>query len=46
VGAALPFVLRLLRIDPAVASAPFITSVGDVISLLLYFFTARALLQL
>src|SRR5690554_6130253 len=46
VGAALPFVLRLLRIDSAVASAPFITSVGDVISLLLYFFTARALLQL
>ncbi|HEY8532044.1 MAG TPA: magnesium transporter [Limnochorda sp.] len=46
VGAGLPFLLRVLRIDPAVASAPFITSVGDVISLILYFFTARALLNL
>lgn len=46
VGTGLPFLLRALGIDPAVASAPFITSVGDVVSLTLYFLTARALLHL
>ncbi|BAS26633.1 magnesium transporter [Limnochorda pilosa] len=46
VGTMLPFLLRTLRIDPAVASAPFITSIGDVVGLVLYFWTARVLLHL
>ena len=33
----LPFVLTILRLDPALASGPFITSVVDVVGLLIYF---------
>lgn len=39
----LPFFFRLIRIDPAVASAPLITTIGDAIGLLLYFNIARYL---
>src|SRR5690606_33858161 len=42
-GTLLPFVLRALRVDPAVASAPLITTIGDAASLLLYFNVARIL---
>jgi magnesium transporter len=39
----LPFLFRLMRIDPAVASAPLITTIGDAVGLLLYFNIARYL---
>ncbi|MGB9887104.1 MAG: magnesium transporter [Moorellales bacterium] len=39
----LPFLFRLIRIDPAVASAPLITTIGDAVGLLLYFNIARYL---
>jgi magnesium transporter len=43
-GTLLPFVLVRLRMDPAVASSPLITSVSDVTGLIIYFLIARAIL--
>lgn len=45
-GMTLPFVLTRLRLDPATASAPLITSVVDVIGIVIYFGVATAILQL
>lgn len=44
VGALLPLVLSRVNIDPAVASSPLITTVVDVIGLLIYFWFAVAIL--
>ena len=44
-GALLPFALRRLRIDPAVASNPLITSIMDVLGLVVYFAVAVAVLS-
>ncbi|MFQ3610028.1 MAG: magnesium transporter [Fimbriimonadales bacterium] len=41
VGASLPLIARRLNIDPAVMSAPFITTIVDATGLLLYFTLAR-----
>jgi len=41
VGAMLPFAAKRLKIDPAVMSGPFITTVIDILGLLLYFEVAR-----
>ena len=46
VAAILPLVLRKLRVDPAVVSAPFITTLVDGTGLFLYFTVARRLLGL
>jgi magnesium transporter len=46
VGSMLPLVLRKLRIDPAVVSAPFITTLVDGTGLVIYFEVARRLLKL
>jgi magnesium transporter len=46
VAAILPLVLHRLRIDPAVVSAPFITTLVDGTGLFLYFTVARLLLGL
>lgn len=43
-GAVLPFVLMRLKMDPAVASSPLITSVSDVTGLVIYFWIARAIM--
>lgn len=45
VGAGLPFVLSALRQDPAVASGPLVTTVMDILGLLIYFGWASALLR-
>lgn len=45
-GSALPFLFRLLRLDPALMSAPFITTAVDVLGVLIYFSLARLILQL
>lgn len=42
-GAVMPFLFRSLRIDPAVASGPLITTLGDVAGLFIYFSVARLL---
>jgi magnesium transporter len=45
-GSTLPFLFRLLRLDPALMSAPFITTAVDVLGVLIYFNVARLILQL
>ncbi|MFQ3224934.1 MAG: magnesium transporter [Lentimonas sp.] len=43
-GALLPFVLSRLKVDPAAASSPLITSIMDVLGLLIYFSIAVVVL--
>ncbi|MEX2598955.1 MAG: magnesium transporter [Dehalococcoidia bacterium] len=45
VGGGLPFLFRLVRVDPAVASAPLVTTVMDVFGVVAYFLIANALLR-
>ncbi|MEM9266298.1 MAG: magnesium transporter [Cyanobacteria bacterium P01_F01_bin.13] len=45
-GAALPFLFQHLGFDPALMSAPFITTVVDVFGVLIYLNLARQVLQL
>ena len=44
VGAALPMVAKAVKLDPAVMASPFITSIVDALSLLVYFMFAKMLL--
>ncbi len=44
VGAALPLLAKAVKLDPAVMASPFITSIVDALSLLVYFLFARLLL--
>ena len=46
VGALLPLVARRVGVDPAVMSAPFITTLVDASGLVVYFLIARAVLGL
>ncbi|MBE9170166.1 magnesium transporter [Pleurocapsales cyanobacterium LEGE 06147] len=45
-GSALPFLFRSLGLDPALMSAPFITTAVDVIGVLIYFNIAKLILRL
>ena len=45
IGGGLPFLLSWLRLDPAIASGPLITSVADVAGLLIYFSIATYFLR-
>ncbi len=45
-GMLLPFILQRLNMDPATASTPLITSVADVLGILIYFSIASAILTL
>ncbi len=45
-GAMIPLVLKRLRLDPAVTSAPLIASMMDILSVVIYFGTAMAFLRL
>ncbi|NRK74388.1 magnesium transporter, partial [Salmonella enterica subsp. enterica serovar Typhi] len=36
-GAIIPLIMHKFNIDPAVASGPFITTINDIISILIYF---------
>lgn len=46
VGTSLPFILSRLRLDPATASAPLITSIADAAGVVTYFALASAVLNL
>ncbi len=46
IGAALPIAFQTLKIDPAVASAPFISSVLDIVGQVIYFLIALAVLSI
>lgn len=45
-GSALPFLFRSLGLDPALMSAPFITTAVDVLGVLIYFNMAKLILNL
>lgn len=45
-GSALPFLFKALKFDPALMSAPFITTAVDVLGVLIYLMIARWILQL
>lgn len=44
-GALIPLFMHKMNIDPAVASGPFITTINDIISVLIYFGMATALMS-
>lgn len=46
VGSMMPLAARFFGIDPAVASAPFVTTIVDATGLLVYFLIARVVLNL
>jgi magnesium transporter len=46
VGAMLPMFLRLIRLDPAVCSAPFVATLVDVTGIVIFFNVARHILHL
>jgi magnesium transporter len=45
-GSALPFLFRSFKLDPALMSAPFITTAVDVLGVLIYFKIAKLILNL
>lgn len=45
IGATIPVAINKLKIDPAVASGPFITTLNDIISLMIYFSIATTLID-
>jgi magnesium transporter len=44
-GTLVPLLVNAIKIDPAVASGPFITTINDILSLLIYFSLASALMS-
>ena len=44
VGCALPMIAKVLKLDPAVMASPFISTIVDALSLLVYFMFAKSLL--
>lgn len=45
IGTLLPFILSILKFDPATASAPLITSLSDISGVLIYFLIATLILS-
>lgn len=45
VGSMIPLVMNKLNIDPAVASGPFITTINDIVSMLIYFGLATSFMS-
>ncbi len=46
IGAVLPMFAKAVKLDPAVMASPFITTIVDALSLLVYFLFAQSILQL
>ena len=44
VGTLIPMFFRRIRVDPAVATGPFVTTAIDVLGIFIYFFLAKILL--
>jgi magnesium transporter len=44
IGMSLPFLLSQLKLDPATASAPLVTSIADIVGVLLYLYIAVTIL--
>lgn len=45
IGSIVPLIINKLKFDPAIASGPFITTINDIIGLLIYFTIAKSLLD-
>lgn len=45
VGAVIPLFINKLKLDPAIASGPFITTINDIIGLFIYFSIATSLMS-
>lgn len=45
IGSVIPLIINKLKFDPAVASGPFITTLNDIIGLLIYFSIATYLME-
>lgn len=45
IGTVIPLLINKLKLDPAIASGPFITTINDIVSLLIYFTIATSFLQ-
>ncbi len=45
IGATVPLAINKLKLDPAIASGPFITTVNDILGLLIYFTIATSLME-
>ena len=45
-GALIPIIFKQIKIDPAVASGPFITTINDLTALLIYYGLAALLFAL
>lgn len=45
-GSVIPLIMARLNVDPAVASGPFITTINDIISILIYFGIATVFMNL
>ncbi|AXF57105.1 magnesium transporter [Salicibibacter kimchii] len=45
IGAIFPLIINKLKLDPAIASGPFITTINDILGLLIYFTIATSLLH-
>jgi magnesium transporter len=46
IGTVLPLILKKIRIDPAISAGPFISTIVDVTTLLIYFEIARAIFHI
>ena len=46
IGTLLPILLKKLKIDPAISAGPFISTIVDVTTLLIYFEIARAIFHI
>ena len=46
VGCTLPILAKAIKLDPAVMASPFITTIVDVLSLIVYFFFAMRILDI
>ena len=45
-GGVLPLAAKVVKLDPAVMASPFITTIVDALSLLVYFMFAKSMLHL
>ena len=43
-GVLVPYLFRLVRIDPAIAAGPLVTTIDDIIAIGIYFLVALALI--
>ena len=44
IGSTIPLLINKLKLDPAIASGPFITTINDIVGLLIYFSIATSLM--